>query len=620
MASPKALAAIALTLIVAVPIIMGYAMASEDVPYTDWEAESNVNLSNTILNSSTPYTIENMGPTNNSKLLQSWTFPGQGVTEYHSVAPDYRLVSDNYSSIPEYTTSDTQVTLTAGTTATYSLQYSGSLVSVGTSESSPTYSVIHKDLYYIGIDTSGPMPLHWAFITDQGSTALTTATIGIVRDSSDSWTAIVNGSTTITGIAWWKVATDYSGNVTVASRTYTALSPGSVYTFNTAPDTITGLQLYNSSTSTTYYTYTDDQELVSFSGGDVMVGATTYSNISQIQVVYSASFSELTVTVPTPTGKYADPSEGWTVPVPSNPYYTWWSNGHQNTSVTMMIKFTGNTTVYISPTQGMTHNQGTYTVAYNGGTVSINGQPLGSYTAVEAIFTTTGATFYGISEWPNMTQLPVRLNSLNFENSTGIFTSIEINGSGEGAFTSISFRVDRTDIVAGSFPSTKDYTLNMSGMFPNKSYAMKLNSIGIYGDTIAIGSNSFTVTNGRVTVDGETVSLKGLIISSKYNGSTYDVYLGGHHLGTSASPASIYFGGEWSLTVTAQMIKQVNGTAAQWAPGSFAFDEDSFKGVIVLAAAVTFIGVGMYGARSGVKAGLLLMICGGAALIAMITL
>lgn len=620
MASPKALAAIALTLIVAMPILMGYAMASEDVPYTDWEAESNVNLSNTILNSSTPYTIENMGPTNNSKLLQSWTFPEQGVTEYHSVAPDYRLVSDNYSSIPEYTASDTQVTLTAGTTTTYSLQYSGSLVSVGTSESSPTYSVISKDLYYIGIDTSGPMPLHWAFVTDQGSTSLTAATIGIVRDSSDSWTAIVNGSTTITGIAWWKVATDYSGNVTVASRSYTALSPGSVYTFNTAPDTITGLQLYNNSTSTAYYTYTDDQELVSFSGGDVMVGATSYSNISQIQVVYSASFSELTVTVPTPTGQYADPSEGWTVPVPSNPYYTWWSNGHQNTSVTMMIKFTGNTTVYLSPTQGMTHNQGTYTVAYNGGTVSINKQALGSYTAVEAVFTTAGATFYGISEWPNMTQLPVRLNSLNFENSTGIFTSIEINGSGEGAFTSISFRVDRTDIVAGSFPSTKDYTLNMSGLFPNKSYTVKLNSIGIYGDTIAIGSNSFTVTNGRVTVDGETVSLKGLIISSKYNGSTYDIYLGGHHLGTSASPASIYFGGEWSLTVTAQMIKQVNGTAAQWAPGSFAFDEDSFKGVIVLAAAVTFIGVGMYGARSGIKAGLLLMICGGAALIAMITL
>lgn len=620
MASAKALAAIALTLIVAMPILMGYAMASEDVPYTDWEAESNVNLSNTILNSSTPYTIENMGPTNNSKLLQSWTFPNQGVTEYHSVAPDYRLVSDNYSSIPEYTASDTQVTLTAGTTTTYSLQYSGSLVSVGTSESSPTYSVISKDLYYIGIDTSGPMPLHWAFVTDQGSTSLTAATIGIVRDSSDSWTAIVNGSTTITGIAWWKVATDYSGNVTVASRSYTALSPGSVYTFNTAPDTITGLQLYNSSTSTAYYTYTDDQELVSFSGGDVMVGATSYSNISQIQVVYPASFSELTVTVPTPTGQYADPSEGWTVPVPSNPYYTWWSNGHQNTSVTMMIKFTGNTTVYLSPTQGMTHNQGTYTVAYNGGTVSINRQALGSYTAVEAVFTTAGATFYGISEWPNMTQLPVRLNSLNFENSIGIFTSIEINGSGEGAFTPISFRVDRTDIVAGSFPSTKDYTLNMSGMFPNKSYTVKLNSIGIYGDTIAIGSNSFTVTNGRVTVDGETVSLKGLIISSKYNGSTYDIYLGGHHLGTSASPASIYFGGEWSLTVTAQMIKQVNGTAAQWAPGSFAFDEDSFKGVIVLAAAVTFIGVGMYGARSGIKAGLLLMICGGAALIAMITL
>ena len=39
-----------------------------------------------------------------------------------------------------------------------------------------------------------------------------------------------------------------------------------------------------------------------------------------------------------------------------------------------------------------------------------------------------------------------------------------------------------------------------------------------------------------------------------------------------------------------------------------------------MVAAFAFIGVGIYGARSGLKAGLLLMVCGGAALIALTTI
>ena len=180
--------------------------------------------------------------------------------------------------------------------------------------------------------------------------------------------------------------------------------------------------------------------------------------------------------------------------------------------------------------------------------------------------------------------------------------------------------MESATILSGSFPSTEDYTLNMDNLFPDKSYSLKLNSIGIYGDTLTIGTHAYAVANGRITIDGDSVALKGANIASRWNGSSYDLYVASHKIGTSSDPASITFGGEWSLTVTAQILKQVTGEKAEWAAGSFAFDEDSFKGVIVLAAAITFIGVGMYGARSGVKVGLLLMICGGAALIAMITL
>lgn len=614
MASAKALAAIALTLIIAVPICLGYGLASHDVPYNDWTTSNTINLSDQLLNSTTPYTMENMGPANNSELLQRWTFPGAGVTEYHRIAPDYRLVSSNYSSIPEYTTSDTEITMTAATSNSYELTYSGNIVSVGTSESNPTYSIIHRDLYYIGVDTTGPMPLHWAFTTDRGSISLTSSTISVVRDSSNTWTAIVNDNTTVTGASWWRVDTDYHGTVNIASRNYTSLSPGTNYSFSTAPSAITGIQLYSSSTSTAYYTYTTTQKIVSFNGGDVQVGETAYSGITSVSVVYPAGTGFITVTVPTPTGNYADPSEGWTVPMPSNPYWTWWTNGHQNTSVDMMIKFTGNATVYMSPTQGTTQEQGTYTVKYTSGTVSINNQALGSYTAIEAIFTETGATFYGISEWPNMTQTPIRLNYLEFTEDVGLFTSIELYGS---EFNNISFRVDKAKIVAGSFPSTKDYTLNMSGLFPNKSYNLKLNSIGIYGDTITIAGESFTVTNDRITVNGETIPLKGAIISSRLDGASYAAAINGHTIGTTPAPASVTFGGEWSLTVTANTLTETNGTRAEWAPGGFAFEKDDFIGAVVLVAVLAFIGVGIYGARSGVKVGLLLMVCGGVALAAM---
>ena len=617
MASPKALAAIALTLIIAVPICLGYGLASHDVPYDTWETSNSINLSDQILNYSTPYTIENMGPANNSELMQKWIFIGPGATETHRVAPEYRSIGDTYSSLPEYTTEDTDLTLPSATTATYSLNYSGTIVGVGTVGSGATYTVNEYDRYSIGINTSGIMPDHWAFYTNKGTDALSNDTITIIRDGGDSWTAIVNGNT-ITGITWWAVKTNYSGTVSVAARNYTGLSVGSNFSFSTTSGLVTGLKLTAVGGSPTYYTYTTSQQIVNYTGGDVLVGTEAYSNIAAIAVGFPAGQSSVTVSVPTPTGKYADPSQGWGVPTyDDRAYYTWWSNGHQNDRVDMMLKFDGNSTIHLSPTQGMTQEIGTYTIVYNDGNITVNSEALGSYQYVEAIFTKTGATFYGIPEWPSMTQSPFRLNSLSFDEDIGLFSSIQISGADLDA---VSFRVDSANIIAGSFPSTKDYTIDMAGLFPGKSYGVKLNSIGVYGDTLTVGSTSFDITNGRITIDGQTVLLKGSIISSRHNGTNYDVYVSGYNIGTSSVPASITFGGEWSLTVTANLLVKDTGTKAEWSPGGFAFDKDELVGSIVLVAALVFIGVGLYGARNGVKVGLLLMICGGAALIALTTI
>lgn len=78
MASAKALAAIALTLIIAVPIGLGYGLASHDVPYTSWDTSDSINVSNSILNSSTPYFSEYADPANNSTLVRERLVTGGG--------------------------------------------------------------------------------------------------------------------------------------------------------------------------------------------------------------------------------------------------------------------------------------------------------------------------------------------------------------------------------------------------------------------------------------------------------------------------------------------------------------------------------------------------------------
>ena len=52
-----------------------------------------------------------------------------------------------------------------------------------------------------------------------------------------------------------------------------------------------------------------------------------------------------------------------------------------------------------------------------------------------------------------------------------------------------------------------------------------------------------------------------------------------------------------------------------WAPGEFAFDKQDFAACGLLVAGALLVGLGMYGARSGIKIGLLLLICGGGALL-----
>ena len=113
MASPKALAAIALTLIIAVPICLGYGLASENVPYTEWQNESSVSLSNSLLNHSTPIFMDYTDTGNNSMVISG--------TPATLSPPTYNQISSTYSSIPIYTTASGSMPWTKMVTQSYTL-------------------------------------------------------------------------------------------------------------------------------------------------------------------------------------------------------------------------------------------------------------------------------------------------------------------------------------------------------------------------------------------------------------------------------------------------------------------------------------------------------------------
>lgn len=626
MASPKALAAIALTLIVAAPIILGFAMASEDVETHPWVADGSSNLSNQILNTTTPFFGDYTGPANNSRLYQQWNT--QEATEHRQVAPDYNVISTTPSSMPEYAPAASDVSLTEYSTASTNLASSGSMAYAGTGRidayGDPSYQFPNADWYHITLTTTSNPAQYWVLLRPSGgqiSLSSTSTTFDAVRTGEDSWkvtyTNIAGTTATATFAGDWGLGTTRSGTLFLSYRSYTDLT-GTSYSFNTDPNLWTGLRLNNLDGTATYLGV-KEEKLVSLNGSVVLVGSDVYNGVRTISAVFAPSYSVLSVTSEQPTGQYADPSYGWKLPLVSTySIYSWWTNGYQNDSVTMMVSFDSAATISFSPGDIWTHHStGIYNVAYADGAIQVNNTLLGSYNKVMATFSSSGATFTGITAWPNMYATPTPLNTLTFDIETGTFTGIEMNIDEVDHYDDVSFRVDTASVISGYFPSTTDYTLNMNALFPGKSYTMKFNSVGIFGDTLTVNGVSYTVNNGRILVGDAAIPLKGMTISSRLNNGVYDVSIGSIKVGTSTTPASVTFGGEWSLTVTADFLAQTTENRAEWKPGAFAFDTEAFVGVIVLASAAAFIGVGIYGARSGAKVGLLLLICGGAALIAL---
>lgn len=494
MVSIKALAAIALTLIVTVPIGLGYLLAVDEETETGWETTSQASISDMLLNHETPYYMEYSGANNNSMILTLNLGTGEQF-----VAPNYVSVSSKVSALPAMT-------------------YPVKALSLSSTPAKISESTVYG------------------------------FTLQAAEGQSIAVTAVFNDGHT---------------------ETWTSDGPAVSWTM-----------LYNS--------------------GVLFIGQTQYRGVSNM--VASGSGILDVYEGQTVAGSYADPAKGWTVN--NSNLLNGWTNGQLNESVTMMLHLENGGQSKLRIVDNYV------TIARAGDNMTVNGTNLGKYSDAQVTIGPEGVTVAGVSGWPTMGVRPTTYNSITIAEDIQPFIRVIIATS-----IGATYRVDSAQIYAGTFPSTYNLTFDPGQLYPGVSSAIKLNSIGLYGDSISIAGTSYPVTDGRITIDGRDYVLKGALISSWITeGGQYSIRINNQEVAQAAQPGTLYFGGEWSVTATIYKLEETSRQVMAWHAGEFALDKTGLAAAGLIVCGITLIGLGMTGARSGAKIGLLLLVCGGAAM------
>lgn len=593
---------------IAAPIGFGYLFASETNTVTYWDTTGNANLSNEILNYETPIYGPYDGPNNNLYLID--------LATHERASPDYNEVSDIPTSLPAYDNESRSYTLTAGTSATYTISNGQSVGNTGSGANKILGSQPYQCISIGSADHQGNL----TYTIDGTSYSFLLGGTIVALQNGEHYSVYVdcNGyglSTIHHNVTTWKVIAADTATVTTYVRNYTTLNISTDYLMPI--EGASSVQITHSNGTVEYAnpyatltSLLDSNTRISYNApGFLKITAqgttTTYSNVSSVAIASYSTNGTVTYEASFPNGLFANASMGWKLPAD----LVRWYNNFENESVRLMLKLNAGDSfsIYVPGTNAW------WTIAKPLGTVTVEGNDLGAYTYVMVDVGMEKLTVSGISEWPAISVNPaIVLNTVTVNYAvpaTAPFDYLQFDQEGTP-----DVRVDKAAVAMGTFPSTKDYVLDVESLYPGKSFVLKFNSIGVYGDTLTYGNNLYVVENGKITVDGTSVSLRGATFTAHKENGEYALYINKTKTETLSVAPLLTFGGEWSLTVTATLQELKNEQRSEWAPGEFAFDREDFAACGILVAGACLVGLGMYGQRSGMKMGLLLLICGGAAL------
>jgi hypothetical protein len=175
-------------------------------------------------------------------------------------------------------------------------------------------------------------------------------------------------------------------------------------------------------------------------------------------------------------------------------------------------------------------------------------------------------------------------------------------------------RVDSSEYRAFEYPIIEDQAYNPADFKTNPATTLSGNMI--YGRSLTFGSNTYTVTDGNITLGSHKVPVKGMVLDSIPNeNGNYDNRINGTKVSESANPATITFNGKWSASISTIAQESYTYTKTEWIAGSFGWDgiDQNFLIVGLITCLGVFIALGIYARKRGTGGLIPLMIVTGCA-------
>lgn len=229
---------------------------------------------------------------------------------------------------------------------------------------------------------------------------------------------------------------------------------------------------------------------------------------------------------------------------------------------------------------------------------------------------TSGGSLRYVGDWPTIIGEANYYQNYEFD---WIYDYSQSNGLNSLFFfdNTPKIRIDDATYRAFEFPIINNMTYAPADFKTNPVTTISGNMI--YGDSLTFGGNTYTVTNGNITLGTHQISVNGLKLSSVLNeNGTFDNKIGNTVISITPAPSTITFNGKWSASITTQSQESYSVTKTEWIAGSFGWDgiDHNFLLVGLITSFAAFIGCGIYAKKS--RSGSIIpvmIVCGGAALL-----
>lgn len=233
------------------------------------------------------------------------------------------------------------------------------------------------------------------------------------------------------------------------------------------------------------------------------------------------------------------------------------------------------------------------------------------------VFDLDGAEAYYVKSWPDQfgraqyyqqIEIPYEYASDSDPRVTEIYgLSLE-----EG----LTYRIDYAHTRSTSYPIATDITWDATDLLQDDeaSYRITFGS-GQIGSSIGWAGQTYKITDGSIKVGSVKYKVSELQLDSRYLNGERINYINGRQISTGDN--ELQLGGSWTAIVSLSELTHSTNTVTEWQPGEFAWNgvDQSFALMGLITCAAAFVGLGMYGKRSGAKVGTLMLVCGCAAFV-----